>query len=375
LTRSFGGAERLCVETIDALKEAGHYVDLVVNERTDRRLLKQRYGADLKANKEVVVFPFISLPTIYSNMVNWLLRDIIFVPYIKGRYDLTVNTGPFLPISFDDLVYIQDYPGKLCLHGKYRSNLWRAYSSFYAILANLIVGIFSKLKQMPVLVTNSRFNGQAVENSLNRKALILYPPVHVTNYLSLSKLKCRANIVLTISRIDESKGLDFIPNIAAKVDDAKFVIIGSVCSKSCLQGLQRTITKAGLEKRVIIIPNASEEVKKACLAKAKIYLSLSRYEAFGISVIEGMASGLVPLVYKNGAPWVDILREEPGLYGYGYADACSCANLINVIIHNDHLRTEITQRSMEQSLQFNNQIYRKNIVTLVEQLLKLKSSH
>jgi glycosyltransferase involved in cell wall biosynthesis len=139
-----------------------------------------------------------------------------------------------------------------------------------------------------------------------------------------------------------------------------------------LQNLHEAIRELGLEKRVIIIPNASEKVKKAYLATAKIYLHANQYEAFGISVVEAMASGLVPIVYKNGAPWTEILREEQGLYGYGYLDVCSCANFIEALLHNDSLRNDIAKRSLEQSLRFDRKIYRKNVVTLIEKLLRLR---
>jgi glycosyltransferase involved in cell wall biosynthesis len=207
---------------------------------------------------------------------------------------------------------------------------------------------------------------------MHRESLVIYPPVTVEDYSCLIKRKDRENMVLTISRIDESKGLDLIPNVAAKVNNTKFVIIGSLGSKHCLQNLHATIQELGLEKRVIVIPNASEKVKKAYLAKSKIYLHACQYEAFGISVVEAMASGLVPIVYKNGTAWTEILRKEQGLYGYGYVDVSSCAIFIEALLHNDSLRNEIANRSLDQALRFDRKIYRKTVVTLIEKLLRFR---
>ncbi len=375
MARSFGGAQRLCVETVQALKEAGHDVDLLVTEETDLQPFRQRYGFDLGVNKEFVILRSVPKPTIYSNLVIWLLRDIIAVPFLKTKYDLTMNTGPLLPIGFDDLMYIHDSPCILRAQrarGKYRSGTWRAYSLYHDALESLIVWGLTHLNMIPLLLVNSRFNGQAVENDLHKKSLVLYPPVYSEDYSGLSKLKDRDDIVLTISRIEEPKGLDLILNVAAKVHNAKFVIIGSSGSKRYLKNLYQTISELGLEKRVIIIPNADEKVKKAYLAKAKIYLHANQYEAFGISVVEAMASGLVPIVYKNGAPWTDILCEEQGLYGYGYSDVCSCANLIEALLQNDYLRNETAKRSLNQALRFDRKIYRKAVVKLIGKCLGFK---
>lgn len=374
LTRSFGGAERLCIETVNALTEEGNIVDLVVTEKTNLQILKQRYNHELLARKELVIFPSILMPSVFANLLNWFLRDIVFVPIIKKRYDLTINTGPLIPNSFDDLMYIQDYPGKLHIHGKYRFNLWRPYSLLYDTFVSIIFRFSKLLKKMPILLINSQFNKHAAEKYLNADTTVLYPPVDVECYLPLSSLDVRENIVLTISRIDESKGLELIPYVASKVDCAKFVIIGSVGSESCFQNLQKLIKELGLEKKVLVISNASELLKKEYLAKAKIYLHSSRYEAFGISVVEAMASGLLPIVFANGAPWVDILNETQGLYGYGYSDPISCANLIRIVLSNDSLRNEIIQRAITRSFSFSRRNYKKRLIELVGKSMRSQNN-
>ena len=370
---SLGGAEKLCIETIRALEKAGHDVDLVAISRLDHRLLRQRFATDARTNNEIAILPSISLPTIYSVFMNWFLRDIIMIPYLKRNYQLTINTGPLLPISFTDLMYLQDYPGRLQLYGKYRKGVWRAYSLLHDIMIDVLVGLFNRIKKMPILLTNSLFNKWAIENYLHGKAYVLYPPVQIDDHINLSKISNRENIVLTISRIDESKGLDLVPRIAERTSDAKFVIIGSLGSERCLHEINSIIRNLQLIDRVVVVPNVSEEMKKILLSKAKIYLHTSQYEPFGISVVEAMASGLVPLVYKSGGPWIDILCEKQGVYGYGYEDVRSCANLVNDILNDDSLRMQVVQRSIERSKIFEDRTFRKNLVMIVEEALRLNS--
>ena len=43
---------------------------------------------------------------------------------------------------------------------------------------------------------------------------------------------------------------------------------------------------------------------------------MKRNEHYGISVVEAMSYGLVPVVPESGGPWEDII--EHGRYGYGF---------------------------------------------------------
>lgn len=52
---SLGGAEKLCIETIFALKEAGHQIDLIVNNKTNWQNVKNLFNVCVDVNKEIVV--------------------------------------------------------------------------------------------------------------------------------------------------------------------------------------------------------------------------------------------------------------------------------------------------------------------------------
>ena len=62
--------------------------------------------------------------------------------------------------------------------------------------------------------------------------------------------------------------------------------------------------------------NITEDDKVELLKKAAIYIHMKRNEHYGISVVEAMSYGLVPVVPESGGPWEDII--EHGRYGYGF---------------------------------------------------------
>jgi len=370
---SLGGAEKLCIETVSALKEAGHRVDLIANGKTNLKKVKEILGANVYFEKEIVVPLRSPISSIYSRFIDWFFRDAVTISHLKKNYDLLITTQPFLPITFTDVMYINDLMGfhkTLEFHyPKYRQGFWKFYKLPHETITKIFVKLFNTLEFKPLVLTNSRFTKQIIENYLNVKSFVVYPPVDVENYLPLSKNKNREDSVLTISRLEEGKGLELIPHVAEKVKNVRFVIIGSLASEQYFLHLHHVIRSLGVEDRIEIIPNASQKVKESFLSRAKIYLHPRKYEYFGIAVVEAMAAGLIPLVHKSGGPWIDILNQEEGVHGYSYEDINSCIDHINEII-NDSSKLEIVQNAVKRSKLFSSKTFRKNINSIVHRLLQ-----
>lgn len=60
-----------------------------------------------------------------------------------------------------------------------------------------------------------------------------------------------------------------------------------------------------------MIPNPSDAFIKETSAKSAIFLHTMIDEHFGISIVEMMAAGLVPVCHRSGGPELDIV-ENPG---------------------------------------------------------------
>jgi len=370
---SLGGAEKLCIEIVRALKETGNTVDLIVTRKTNWNRIKNIFGVYTYADRELVVHPIVSLPTIYSEIANWFSRDIFYVPRLKKNYDLTITTKPLFPIIFTDVVYMHflNFPGLLEIYyKKYQSTIWKIYKFPYDVLLEMCAKIFNHLHFKPIILTNSLFSKHLIMKYLDIVPIVVYPPVDVEKYLPLNKGKERKNIILTISRIEEGKGLEIIPKLALKVSNAEFVIIGTLSTDRYLRNLQKLSKSLCVDDRVKIIPNASENVKLIYLSKSKLYLHPMRYEHFGIAIVEAMASGLVPLVSKTGGPWVDILGCRQGIYGYAYEDIDSCAFYANLLLSKNHIREEIVKRARDRSKMFCSEVFSHQIIDLVRRLLK-----
>ena len=58
-------------------------------------------------------------------------------------------------------------------------------------------------------------------------------------------------------------------------------------------------------------------------------MHFNRKENYGISVIEAISYGLIPIIPKSGGPWIDIIEE--GKYGYGYESLDDIPELVKGI--------------------------------------------
>jgi glycosyltransferase involved in cell wall biosynthesis len=245
----------------------------------------------------------------------------------------------------------------------------RIYSRPLELVTRTLISLFKSISYKPVIFTNSRFSASIIERFLNVKAIVLHPPVNIEKYLPLSKYIDRENIVVTISRIEPMKNLDIVIDIAKEVKEAKFLILGSIQSSSYYTHLMRKIRMLNLEDRIKILVNVSEELKMEILKKAKIYLHPTKYEHFGIAIVEAMAAGLLPIVHKSGGPWIDIV--DRGKYGIGFRTVEEFAEAIEYIMNADGTElSELQEKAYKGSQRFSFDKFERNITRLLESLIK-----
>jgi len=355
-----GGAERLALAFAKALKESGHSVDLYVMEKTLWYKVEKltSYNHNVIDNEYVLsyygVIPFSS---IYSSFLGWFSRDIVGIHEVRRRkYDVIVATTQTLVPTFVDILYMHFtsfIPGFEYLYypDRYMYNTaLRIYSRPAELLSRLLISLFKNMEYKPLILTNSKFSASMISKFLGVKGLVIYPPVNVEEYLPLSRNRDRDNIILVIGRIEPAKNTALVPFIAEKVKNGRFVIIGSIESYSYYKHLVRLIKSLRVEDRVRILPNASEWQKIELLRRAKVYLHPMKYEHFGISVVEAMAAGLIPVVHRSGGPWTDIV--EFGKYGFGFRDEDEATSIIENTLELkgtelENLQSRIVTRSQD----------------------------
>ena len=170
-------------------------------------------------------------------------------------------------------------------------------AKYSKIIQNNINKSLKILKESRVnLISNSNFTKNEIKRNCGKDSFVIYPPVKIEKYKKFQKYDKREKIV-TISRFSTEKNLDAAIEIFNQINFS-CEIIGNAKYKNQLAVLERLQKKKG--ENVKIYSNISSEEISTLLSTAKVYLYTSK-ETFGISVVEAIAAGCIPIVPDNSA--------------------------------------------------------------------------
>ncbi len=146
------------------------------------------------------------------------------------------------------------------------------------------------------LISNSNFTKNEIKKKFQKESIVIYPPVKIEKYKKFQKYNKNKKIII-VSRFSIEKNLDIAIEIFNRMD-FPCEIIGNAKYKNQFKILEN------LEKlkkdNVKIYKNISSEEISVLLSTAKVYLHTSK-ETFGISVVEAIAAGCIPIVPNNSA--------------------------------------------------------------------------
>ena len=150
---------------------------------------------------------------------------------------------------------------------------------------------------------SSKHTQKLIKKFLGRDSELLYPPVPVHLYDGGKNLE-RENLVVTIASLNPTKNLEVIPEVCERVPEAKFILLGFYHPKYAyiLRSLEKKLAEKGLKDRFTYLGSATNLEKKLILSRAKVIFHPTINEPFGISIVEGMAAGLIPVVHDSGGP-------------------------------------------------------------------------
>lgn len=204
----------------------------------------------------------------------------------------------------------------------YKSWFLGSLETFKERLVLNYLSTFSDHRKACIFVSNYV---KSMEKKSVCKGPVIYPPL-------LEKIEFidseRENIILTISRISREKNIELVGQLSNTID-VKFVVIGFITSKNqkYLEKLKRDFPK------LTILTNVSAEEKLRYLRKAKILLHPAINEPYGMTKIEGMAAGCVPLVHNSGGSPENIPS------GFTFNDFDEAKTKISEILKNYNMET------------------------------------
>jgi glycosyltransferase involved in cell wall biosynthesis len=325
-----GGAERLTLVTMYALFQKGVNFDLTTCVQPNMTKLENAYGSKIasivrKADK--------------INILKSLKEQVIDRIIQRGKYVLTINTnGDTLPyyhwsmskknaltychfpsakyhIDSENLEYLRDIRigGFSQIYDKDYSkskgtpnlglNTKRNIKKYFEFLRDR----YNNLMKNTLVLTNSEYTQKAIFNAFNIDAKILYPPVDIDTFREAAfRSSQREDMIIAVSRIAPDKQIENAIEVArimrSRGIGKAMVIAGNLhhYDNRYYQDLRKMIADYDLSDYISLQVNISFNKLIQLMRLAKVYFHPRIDEHFGISIVEAMASGLVPVVSDTG---------------------------------------------------------------------------
>lgn len=333
---SLGGGERYVSVFANLLIKNGYQVEIWWPDDL-RQKIRDRFGVDLKSAKFIDYSP---------------LKDIFFSRLKKTReYDLIfwVSDGS-LPLSLAKKTIIHF---QIPFHGPNCGSL-----------AN-------KLKaRLYTSVCNSFFTKSFIDKTYSINSQVIYPPVDTDIIHSGDK----KNIILVLARFSQilhAKRQDLLIQAFSRLQFSgwRLVLAGGSTDSDYLIHLQ----KLAKDLPVDIIPNPSLTQVRQLLSQAKIFWSATGYdinpklfpekaEHFGITPVEAMAAGCVPVVTNIGGHTETIVHGQSGFLWSTLEDLIKFTQRL---MQDEKLWNTLSQAATVRSQQFSASVFESKFLKLI----------
>jgi glycosyltransferase involved in cell wall biosynthesis len=345
-----GGANKVAVVTIDELTKRGENVSVATLYKPDLQRLFNQWRIDLShVNISYSCVPFgLGKSEIFAY---YRLYSTILKTFKKHQPDQT--------IFFDDVVDPKNIiGGKIVLYAHLPFSIRMRYfdKRSSGLQAKLYEKLFKRTPNADLILANSSKTAEYIKAVWNRDAMIVYPPVDTWNF----KPALKENAVVMLARFCPYKHIeDGIKAVALSRTRPRLYVMGLKGSSAYFKALKALVKKLGIEKTTTFLVNASPEIVRVRLGRAKIFIHSCRKEPFGISVVEAMAAGCVPIVYQDWGPWIDII--DKGTYGIGFKTLDDLAESIDGVISDQKKFEKMSEIARNRAEYFNEERFRTKI--------------
>ncbi|OLD03485.1 MAG: hypothetical protein AUJ07_06290 [Crenarchaeota archaeon 13_1_40CM_3_53_5] len=181
---------------------------------------------------------------------------------------------------------------------------------------------------------------------------VLYPPCPI---FSKRQNDRREPWVVTVGRVVPEKRLEVFMDVARSMPDFQFFLVGSISEDDT--DYYRKILESKPENAVIILKPLRKVTN--LLEKASFYLHCAIGEQFGISIVEAMSAGCIPIVHASGGQ-----TETVGDSRFLWKSIEQIPIMLRAFWNED--RGTLSERMRMRSKQFSPEVFESNLRTYLE---------
>jgi glycosyltransferase involved in cell wall biosynthesis len=312
-TISFGGRIRVIATMTECFNKMGIIPDwFAYRSSFDSKQLNEIHSVPIQANIKIInvwnkgmaEYKYIKLNKIMSK--------------ISTDYDLVLNSNNVLSgiNNLDKFLHYIHFPREARVLTAYRNSVY-SYRLIDYFFDKMFKSYFNKANVGLGMMVNSKFTQKAVADAYGfseEMCQVLYPPISI-NEMQKSKLIKDGNAVISVGRFSQEKNQLMQIKIAETLPQLTFNICGYAPNKSsnkyfhdCVDYINRKSIK-----NVILNKNMSADALEDKHKKAKYFLHTMEEEPFGISTVEAILNGCIPIVHNSGGS-AEIVENEKLLF-------------------------------------------------------------
>lgn len=332
---TLGGGERYTLTFAKVLAEEGYDVDVEWNNPDIKDVMSKRFGLKFPENLKIV-----------ESVNRGENYDICFwvsdgsIPTLRARKNYIHFQFPF-----------HDVNGKSLLNKM-------------------------KLFRVSKIICNSEFTKKVIDQEYDVESVVLYPPVATDLYKPKRKIN-QICYVARFSNLTQNKGHEILikhfKNLVKekKFSDWKLVLAGGseVGADIYLRRLKSLAKGSNIE----FLESPKIEVLQEVFGKSKIFWSGAGFnedevknpekvEHFGITLVEAMSAGCVPVAYSAGG-YKEII--ESGKNGFLWRNSKELLSLTKSIILNKADLNAISANAINSSKKYSYTNFKKHVVEIL----------
>lgn len=232
-----------------------------------------------------------------------------------------------------------------------------------------------KISRVKKIICNSRFTKLFIDKKFGTNSLVLYPPCSISNVRFQKE-----NIILHVGRLGldlEGKNFkkqDVMIKAFGKMKDRDWKMMMVVGFRPEQKEEITELKNLAKNQNIEIVENPSNETLWKLYSKAKIYWHASGFgenletypekaEHFGISTVEAMSAGAVPIVINAGGQKEIV---EDGKSGFLWGTEKELIEKTEELMKNDVLLKEMSEDAIKRSKRFTGDRFCKELKEIIK---------
>ena len=367
LSNSWGGMEMFAVQSAQQLMNNNMdvYLFCVENSKIDlnSNFISDEKKLRVRSSSYLNVFNILKLKKFLESKQ----IEIIHTQFSKDLW--TISPALWLIKKHIPLVFTKQLGSfiikKDLLHRLIYRRIDKAIAISQIIKNNLLET--TPLEEEKIIIIHNvidieKYNPDNYKRKTIRKQLAISDDVFVfTNVARLSPGKGQDIVIKSISMIKE------------QLKNVLFVFVGEAeeSEKFYESYLKLLVKENGLDDLIKFLGFRKDIPEILAMSDAFIFPSYA--EAFGISLVEAMASGLPNIVCKADGV-LDIIIENETSLTFERNDVETLSQNILLLLNNKELREKLRENSIKRAKDFSFESYNKKIIRLYSDLLEITSA-